>query len=175
MIMHCIFFWIASIFARWAERNCSSNHTCAQKANFRLLFTLYLNLQHPFIVWGFSKYHFHIPFNILLIAANKMSNHILYFYKIVRPGTFYNTKLNWVHITNYEWMILGFQESPLVRQSQTTLFIFNSGGLAVTFVYRTLSNANTLRLPLLMTMALGIILVGVIRDYMKKYVDTSKI
>ena len=71
-------------------------------------------------------------------------------------------------------MIVGYKESTIVRQSQTTLFIFNTGGLMVTFAYRMLSNANTQGL-LTMALASGIILVAAIRDYMKKYVDTSKI
>ena len=77
-------------------------------------------------------------------------------------------------------MIADFKESPIVRQWQTTLFILNTGGLLITFACRMLFSGNTDNpqgVPALMTMVLatGIILVGVIRDYMKKYVDTSKI
>ncbi len=71
-------------------------------------------------------------------------------------------------------MIVGFKESPIVHQWQTTISILITGGLMVTFAYRMLANANTQGL-MTMALALGIILVAVIRDYMKKYVDTSKI
>ena len=90
MTIHCIFFSMASVFARWDERNCSGNH--GQKLNFRLLLTSYLNLQHPFIVWGLSKYQFHLAFNLLFITANQSSVQIIYFYRLVWPGTYYNSK-----------------------------------------------------------------------------------
>ena len=90
LVNHCAFFWIASILARWAERNCSNNH--GRKPNVRLLLSSYLYLQHPLIVWGFPKYKIHVTFNILFVAVNKTSVPLLYFYKLMRPGTFSNQK-----------------------------------------------------------------------------------
>ena len=82
-VLYSTFFCIASIFARWTERNCSGNHS--RKANFRLLLTSYLNLQHPVIAWALVKYQFHIPINYLFIKVSESSTQILY--RLMRPGT----------------------------------------------------------------------------------------
>ena len=85
-VMHCLFFSIASCFARWAEMTCSGQVSHVRKVNGRLILSTYLHVQFPVLIWMTIKYEVHFTFNLLISAVTNSTDQIAYFYNLVKPG-----------------------------------------------------------------------------------------
>ena len=84
-VIHCLFFSIASCFARWVEMKCSGQVSHVSEVNRHLILSTYLHLQFPVLFWMTIKYEVHFGFNLLISAISNSTDQISYFYNLGKP------------------------------------------------------------------------------------------
>ena len=132
----------------------------------------------PILNWSCIKSNHHYISNIWIQSIVTMISPITYFYTIAKPGNVHY----FIHYVSF-LMFNGFSYFPgsldiaLIRQCQRTLLIFNGILLIVNAIWFLLDLAQEdqdLTLTIIGSTSMALIVVGLIKTYIKEFVNLDK-
>ena len=178
-LFYCTIYIGGSIFIKWSKRSLENDDDTI------MLYTwyghdTYHNISRGsqdlgiLLSWLCTKYQYHFPLELLIFVSALLIRPMAYFYTFLRPG-------NQFHLAKLICHCVNLLFSVTIRWHETeqwlrTIFIFD----IIITVLHTLSwlaqgeNVDG-TFTLLFSLSFGFILFTYCKDYVKRYVDLSKI
>ena len=174
LVNQSIFFCVACIFAKLTkiESDWGEHEQHPPLVKFR-------HFMFPIICWLWLKSKHDYTFNIWIQSILTMISPITYFYTLAKPGKFCHLTPCGVHVMfNKSYYFSGTLDKDFIRQWQRTLLIFNGILVIVNAMWHLLEFSpedQDWTLSIINSISMAFIVVGLIKTYLKEFVNLDKI